>query len=538
MCSALECSLVDAGAGGKAAGELASWAKKLRDQQIESLAAVDDEMMEAFVEFNGEVPGVVIDSALQRAAAAGRIMPLVAGSAKTGLGIDALQEVVHRFIPAGDNMELLNRLGVEPIGGVSFSADAPFLGWVFGQRREGAEVMLEVRVLDGTLKPEQPIKALSSSCHGEVFVPKRLLAHGLRGELVACRAAGPGDIVLVPAPGPLGKFNHAGFVLSDGKRPFMPGRPAEQPEPRLELEHYVLALQVDDLERKEYDRLMAALTVLQEEHDGLHLKVNSKTGEHLLSCMGPLHLELIRERLAEEFKILKLKLGKPKVPYHATLKGSATVTGTHERGGKVRIRKGIVHKAGVKPDALAKVELAPGSRGSGIEIEDQSAAAQSIFKAIKRGIYEGLQHAGPGGVPITDVRVRLLKAEAESEEAAEVAGESAIVLAVDELEVTILEPVVELEVDVPAQTLEDVVEDLKRRRAEVWGSHLSESGSQVVDAEVPLREILDYGGAVQRLTHGEGFFCYNLQSYREVEEQLAKQILDLELRDHPQMIAA
>mmetsp|Transcript_65320 Transcript_65320/g.202470 ORF Transcript_65320/g.202470 Transcript_65320/m.202470 type:complete len:309 (+) Transcript_65320:43-969(+) len=291
------------------------------------------------------------------------------------------------------------------------------------------------------------------------------------------------------------------------------------------------ALQLDDLEAKERAHLLSALEVILEEEDGLRLEVNAHSGEHLLSCTGVLHLELLRERLAEDFKVMKLPLGKPAVPYHATLKGgSVTVTGKHEVEGKARIRKGIVHKSASKNDAWAKVELAQGGRGTGVEIEGTGSMDEETFLALQRGVRCGLERAGPGGIPVTDVRVRVLGAEAQGEEAAAAAAANAVQRAVEDASrLALLEPIVQLEVDVPPQAVDGVVEDLQHRRGEVWGARSSEGDAQVVDAEVPLREILDYPSQLQKLTGGDGFFNYRLQSYREVDEQLARKILAQEI---------
>eukprot|EP00930_Biecheleria_cincta_P069049 TRINITY_DN56845_c0_g1_i1.p1 TRINITY_DN56845_c0_g1~~TRINITY_DN56845_c0_g1_i1.p1 ORF type:complete len:408 (+),score=104.61 TRINITY_DN56845_c0_g1_i1:19-1242(+) len=88
-------------------GTLEAWAAGLRQQQIEALCLADSEMREAFVEFEGEVPRLIIEGALHRAVVAGKVMPLVAGSARSGLGVDALQEVLLKFLPSGDNRELI-----------------------------------------------------------------------------------------------------------------------------------------------------------------------------------------------------------------------------------------------------------------------------------------------------------------------------------------------------------------------------------------------------------------------------------------------
>jgi len=199
-----------------------------------------------------------------------------------------------------------------------------------------------------------------------------------------------------------------------------------------------------------------------------------------------------------------------------------------EPQGKTKIRKGIVHTHTKKADAWAKIELAAGSHGTGVEIEvgEDVVVSADISRALKRGVKQGLQTAGPGGLPVTDVHVRLLAAEAQGDEAAQTAAEHAAQKAAEALHLAIMEPVVNLKVDVPGEVVEDVMNDLKEhRRAEVWGTSPGEGDAQIIEAEVPLREIGDYVSTLQKLTNSKGFYSYQRQGYREVEEHLAKDIL-------------
>ncbi|CAK0828994.1 unnamed protein product, partial [Prorocentrum cordatum] len=370
-----DCHLAFGGGSDRPAEDLAAWCRELRDQQIESLAAVDDEMMEAFVEFDGDVPRVVIEGALQRAVAAGKVMPLVAGSAKTGIGIEALQEVVHEFIPPGDGKALVESLGVSLFGGVFFDTVPPFVGWAFAVRApaHGGERHVEVRILDGTLSRGDEVKFAGSS-HKEAFTIPKVLIHGARGELVECPTAGPGDLVVLPAPGWLDHkaLGAHGLTLCDAHRPVGTSPailPLGEAGAAAEAAGCSFALQLEGLDKKEQRRLLDALEALQREDDGLALRV-SQCGEHVLSCTGPLHLELVRERLAEDFKIMQLRLGKPQVEYQATLKNPTKAKGSHVPTGKVKMRKGIIHHGGGgAPDAWVTVEIVPGARDSGVEVE-------------------------------------------------------------------------------------------------------------------------------------------------------------------------
>jgi len=502
--------------------------------------------MDAFVEFDGEVPGVIIEAALRRAVAAGRLMPLVAGSAKTGVGIDALQEVVKSFIPAETGGQLLRELGYNPVGSVGSSPQAPFLGWAYGIRGKGSQ-LLEVRVLEGTICAGHPLKEPES---GSTFAPSKLWQHGPQGQLIDCATAGPGDIVLVPMPAALdGKFTSEGIVLSDSKRPFKPRTPPSivAEEARVydaaRRRQCTFVLQTDSMDKTKRNKLMQALEVVLQDDDGLLIEEDERTGEKLFSCMGMLHLELIRERLAEEFRIYDIPLGQPKVGYLATVRTPSKATGTHNSGGKTRIRKGIVHEHIGHVDAWAKIEISPAVRGSGVEIDDTTTQTiqsgdtkitREAVQGLKHGVRLGLETAGPGGIPVTDVQVRFLGAEAQKEDAAIAAAVSAVKSALEASpQVALLEPIVELNVDVPETAVDDVQKDLEKRRGEVWGTRPSEGTAQIVEVHVPMREIADYTKDLSNITEGEGFFEFGPVSYREVTMSLEQQILDSELSTPP-----
>uniref|UniRef100_A0A7S4PV37 Elongation factor EFG domain-containing protein n=1 Tax=Alexandrium monilatum TaxID=311494 RepID=A0A7S4PV37_9DINO len=544
VCSALECSMglgSPSAAGEAAPSELTAWAEGLREQFIDALSAADDELMEVYLEHEGQVPRPAIDAALRRAAAAGRVVPLVAGSAKSGLGVDALQEVIQTFIPADTGDDIVQELGVKPSAGTvrpaSQEADMqsePFLGWVFGRRQEAGRCLLHIRVLRGLLRAGRPLKVAGHEAKvpGEPFSPEELYVHGSGGELEGVLAAGPGDLVFVPAHTKSVPKGHAEFLLADATLPYASLKQSTEGQSGANHARQgccTFVLQLNSLDRREQERLLRALETIREDDAGLRVEAVPRTGETLLTCMGMLHLELLRERLGEEFKILRLPLGKPHVEYRATLKEKSRATGQHQLEGKTRIRKGQVHKHAGKVDAWARVEVEPARRGSGVDIEAISAAQ---CQALQDGIRRGLQTAGPSGVPVVDVRVRVLEAEAQSEEAALEAATSAVQKAVqDSQRVVLLEPIVDMEVDVPSSAASSVLDDIQHKRRGFVSSQGEDGGggSQVIGAEVPLREIRGFSGDLQKLTGGAGHFTFQLQGYREVLPQVEKQILEEEI---------
>merc|ERR1719188_2019512 len=163
-------------------------------------------------------------------------------------------------------------------------------------------------------------------------------------------------------------------------------------------------LELQGLPKKEQEKLKKAIEEIQADDRDLRLSRHPATEELTLTCMSMLHLELVQERLAEEYQLLHLPLGKPHVEYHATLKAPVEGTGQHEQQGKGRFRKGMLHQGAGKVDAWAKVQVTPAERGAGVDVEDASdGTVQSLRDALFNGIRKGLATAGPGGMPVDDV---------------------------------------------------------------------------------------------------------------------------------------
>lgn len=497
---------------------LTKWAGQLREQLVEALAGVDEEMMEVYLEQDGRVPRPMIDKVLIRAVAEGTIIPLVAGSARTGLGIDALQEVIKAFIPGGGGQGLAKAFAIDPARCEDLSADAPCLSWAFGERRTAEGRLLEVRVLGGTLRPGESMELVGVTGHGvEKLTPERVLVHSWKGELKEASAAGPGDIALVPAPESVRAL-----------RPALQDDSAE--DVSIRRGRCTFALQLESMKPAERTQLMDALEVCLQENDGLRLEDNTETGEHLLSCMGMLHLELLRERLSAEFKIKKLPLERPHVAYHARLNSPC-------KGDNTPSKK--------KPGAWANIELVPAAQDGGIRIEDTLAevdptrggkVAPEAVAALPAGIRSALGRAGPGRIPVVDVTARLLDASASSAEEAMACTRSAVEKAMSGANYTIMEPIVQLEVDVPIVCVGRVLADLRERRGEVMDTRASQGENQVVIAEVPLSEILDYTKVLAELSEGEGFFTFRLEGYQDTTSLAQKRIVE-ELKAKEELIA-
>lgn len=495
------------------------------------------------MEFDADVPRYLIEQALRRSTAAGKLVPLLAGCAKSGVGMDVLEETLLDLTGniATQDDKVLHNIGFSPAGGLNASPKAPFLGWACGHRCLDKKTFLEVRVLSGKVSQDEEaqLKAVGAGDAELVFDHVQVLDSGTGGNIQHATVAGPGDMVLLSAPAGLrvSQDKELNFLVADKTLKFHEDDMSDDSiSQSTQHRQHTYVLDMAKLDKGSREQLQRALQVITRDDVGLSIEQQPATGVHLLSCTGALHLDLLRERLAQEFKIGTLPVGQPYVAYSATIRGHGAGTGKHELEGKTKVRKGIEHKKANKVDARAKVEVKPGPLGTGVEVEDicnqktPGKVSKELLKELEKGIHDGLRSAGPGGVPITDIKVRLTDADVENAEAAAAAAAEAVQLAVQEVHhLALLEPVVEMAVDVPEEDMDDVVVDLECRRGSV-APRPPDAGIRIIDAEVPYREILNYSKDLQKLTHGKGAYVFRFHGYQEVQSDLQKKI-EQELRE-------
>ncbi|MDZ4185545.1 MAG: elongation factor G, partial [Desulfuromonadales bacterium] len=231
------------------------------------------------------------------------------------------------------------------------------------------------------------------------------------------------------------------------------------------------------------------------------------------------HIEINVEKIRRKFGVDVL-LKTPKVPYLETIKGKTNVQGKYKKQSGGRGQFG---------DAWLDIESLP--RGSGFQFEDKIVGGvipQQYRPAVEKGIIEAMAEGVLAGYPVVDLKVALVDGSYHtvdsSEMAFKIAGSMGFKKGVLDCQPTILEPIVNIEIEVPEESMGDVIGDLNGRRGKIMGMD-SRGTTQIIKGQAPLAELLKYAPDLRSMTSGRGNFTYTHSHYEEVPSFIAEKII-------------
>ena len=473
--------------------EAVAAAEEARAKLVEAVAECDDTLLEHYLEA-GELADDEMLRGLVAATHERKLVPVLAGAAVSTLGARLVLESVVRLLPPPRPRPATALAGGEVEAAPSPSA--PFAAHVFKTVADRYAGTLSVlRVVSGTLRPDSSL--LNATRGSKERVGKLLLLRG--AEHVDAVEAGPGDVVALPKL----KEVHTGDALTQEK-----GGVALA---KLPIPLGVLSYAVSAKAKQDEDKLFTALGRLVHEDPTLQIARDPSTGEFLLTGRGELHIRVAVQRLRRLYEV-DIELKTPKVPYRETVTRKA-----ENVEGKLKKQTGGKGMFGV---CYLSVEPLP--RGAGLQFVDEivgGAIPRNLIPAVEKGVVEAAT-AGPlAGYPVVDLRVRCIDGKFHSvdsnEMAFKLAGSFGFKAAVEQARPTLLEPIMKAEITVPDDSLGDVMGDISSRRGRVQGTE-SRGHAQVVKAEVPMAEMLEYANALTSLTGGKGAFHMEFSHYDEV----------------------
>ncbi len=451
----------------------------LRAELIETLAEYDDVVLEALAE---ELEPDVRDlrRALRRAALAGELQPVFCGSALRNIGVQRLLDGVVDYLPSPAErgpVPCLEPGALEPLQ-LEPDPGGPLAALVFKVQRIARREVCFLRVFSGTL--EAGSKVLLQRLGSEFEVGELVRVHADAG--TPLERARAGEIVAwVDAPGMTGDT----FCHPD--RPLLLEHP-DYSEP-------VLSQWIEPRSEADRPQLASVLALLAREDPTLRIREDEETGQFLVSGMGELHLEVAARRLSEEFK-LETRLGDPSVAYREAVLTTGRGQGRVER----RIGERVIHGS-------LELEVRP-EQGSGrCEIEWLAAppAASGLREAIDQALRR-VSEVGPRfGYPLVDARLAILGFETKGEMDAELAFDQAAAIALREAlhgaSIELLEPLMELWLQVPDAFAGGVLGDLAARGARILGQEMV-GGQRMIRARAPLARLHGYSTAVRSVSQG------------------------------------
>jgi len=477
--------------------ELAEAAATERSRLVEAVAECDDALLEKYLE-EGELSDEEIRRALGKGVREHQILPVLCGSATSLVGVGLLLHSAVELLPSPADRapwpaEDLADGKARPI---EADPSGPFAAVVLKTVIDRYAGTLSVlRIVCGTARPDMTV--LDATTGSRERLGKLFVLHG--GEHVEVPEAEPGDVIAVAKL----KDVHTGNVLT-----------AERGGVHLHelaIPKGVISYAIQAKTKADEDKVHTSLGRLVEEDPTLHLGRDPATGEFLLTGMGELHIRTAVQKLRRMFEV-DVELKTPKVPYRETVtRKVANVEG------KLKKQTGGKGMYGV-----AYVSIEPLPRGSGFQFVDEivgGAIPRNLIPAVEKGVQEALQHGSLTGNPVVDVRVRCIDGKHHpvdsNEMAFKLAGSYAFKAAFEQAKPTLLEPILHVEIQAPDTRVGDILGDLSSRRGRVQASE-ARGTEQVIKAQVPMAEMLEYASVLTSLTGGKGSFHMEFSHYDEV----------------------
>ncbi len=480
-------------------------AKKWRENLVERLGEVDDEIMEKYLA-EEEITTEDIKKAIRRTVVKNKFVPVLCGTALKNKGVQLLLDAICDYLPSPIDIPAVK--GMNPKTGEYEeripSDEAPFCGLAFKIMTDPYVGKLTyVRVYSGKLT--SGVYVYNSTRRTKERVSKIVRMHANRQEIV--KEIFTGDIVAFVGL----KETKTGDTLCDEEYPIIL-ESMKFPEP-------VISLSIEPKTKADQDKLAMALKKFEEEDPTFRVRYNPETGQTLISGMGQLHLEIIVDRMRREFNV-DANVGTPEVAYRETIRKPVRSEGKYiqQSGGRGQYGHVII-------------EIEPGERGSGIEFVDKikgGVIPKEYIPAVKEGILSEAQNGVLAGYPLTDIKVTLVDGSFHEVDSSEFAFKLAAALALSDgakrAGLILLEPIMDIEVTVPEEYMGAVIGDLNSRRCKI--TSLGQRGHlKVIRGDIPLAETFDYANALRSLTQGRGTYTMEPSYYAEVPPNIAEKIV-------------
>jgi len=479
-------------------------ADSFREKLVEAVAEVDDRLIEKYLE--GEQLSLEeLGNGLRQAVITGRIVPILAGSAIQNIGFTFLLDAIYNYLPSpkerdviivGDSAKQAER--IEP------SQDAPLAALVFKTSADPyVGKLTHFRVYTGAINSNSQV--WNAARGGAERIGQLFVLRGKTQEPVS--KLGAGDMGAVAKLG----MASTGDTLCSQAQP-MKLAPILFPEP-------AFSLAVHPKTKADLDKLGAALSRLSEEDPTLRVHRDTDTNETILSGIGESHLEVAAEKMLRKFGV-GVKLETPRVPYKETITVPARAEYKHKK-----------QTGGHGQYGHVLLELEPLPRGSGYEFVDKivgGAIPRNYIPAVEKGVKEAIQEGVLARYPVIDIKARVYDGSFHPVDSSEIcfkiAGAGALKKGLSEGQPILLEPIMNIKVTIPDDFTGDIIGDLNTKRARVQGMNPG-GGINVIEAQVPLAEILRYAIDLKSITQGRGSYEVEFNHYEPVPPHVTQKII-------------
>jgi elongation factor G len=476
-----------------------------REALIEVIAESDDELMEKYLE-TMELSEDEINEALPKAMLAGLLVPAVVTSSTRNVGIEPLLDVLCDYFPSP--ADRAPRKGEVDGAEIECPADpdAPFSGVVFKTIQDKFTGKLTViRVWSGTLKADSGF--YNTTKDDKERIGALLVPMGKKQDSVD--AAGPGDVVAVAKL----KVTGTGDTVCDDKQKVVfPPLPEIQP---------IISYALKVKNKGDEDKLGQALNRIAEEDPTIRITRDAEAKETQISGMGQVHIETTIDKIRRKFEI-EVELLPPKIPYRETIRRKVEgVEGKHKKQTGGRGQFGVCY-----------INIEPLPRGEGFEFENKivgGSIPRQWIPSVEKGVVGRMARGVIAGYQMVDTKVTLYDGKYHdvdsSDMAFQMAGSKGFKVAVEQADPYLLEPIWNLEVICPDENMGDVMGDISQRRGRVQGMD-AKGKNQVIRAQAPMAELLQYAPDLDSITGGRGSFTVSFSHYDEVPYDVAQKVIE------------
>ena len=488
--------------------DLLEQAKEWKEKLVESVAEVDDNILERYFENPDSITKEKMREVIRRATIEGVIIPMMCGSAFKNKGVQRLLDSICAFLPSpldkgeviGINPETDKEVRRFADSDESFAALAfkiatdMFVGRLVYMRVYSGKIESGSQVFNTRTDKKERISRLYQM-HSNKQNPKDIIEAG-----DICAAVGFKDI-------------RTGDTLCDAKHPIIL-ESIEFPEP-------VIGIAVEPKSQEDIDKLANGLSKLAEEDPTFKVNTDPDSGQTIISGMGELHLEIIIDRLRREFKV-ECNQGAPQVAYKEAISQAVELREIFKKqtGGR-----------GKFADISIKVE--PVDAGvTGLQFIDEVKGGRiprEYIPSVEKGFKESLSNGPLAGYPVDSLKVTLIDGSfhtVDSDQLSfEICAKQAYRNAVSKAGPKLLEPIMKLEIVTPEEYMGDIIGDLNRRRGDITGME-AKGEAKVINAKVPLAEQFGYVTTLRTLSSGRATSSMEFSHYQEVPRNLAEKVLE------------
>ena len=476
----------------------------LREHLTETLAEEVEWLADKYLG-EEEITTEDLKKALREATIAGKICPVLAGSSLRNKGVQNLLDAICAYLPSPRDVPPVQ--GKHPKNEAADQRESdpagPLAALAFKLAAEKFGDLIFTRIYSGKLKAGDQVYNTTKDRKERIGHLWRMHAH-VREKMDEAVA---GDIVAISGL----RFTTTGDTLCAPNKPIV--------LEAMVFPETVISMAIEPKTLADKDKLAETLDRLAKEDPTFRQKLDAETGQIIISGMGELHLEVLKNRMLHDYGV-DANVGRPRVAYRETIRQAVEVGAEH------------VLQTGTRGQyAQVKLRMEPHSCIGGVEFESAAPSSEvpkEYVPAVEEGVKGAAESGWLAGYQMVNMKVTLTGGSYHEVDSSDVAFTAAAVKAfregADKAGTLLLEPIMRLEVLVPEANVGDIISDLNGRRAQIGEMGLR-SGVCVVRAKVPLSELFGYATAVRSLSQGRATYTMEPFDYAEVPVQIAKDII-------------